>query len=111
MDALSHKDLLSRSLSLNHFSPALPPLASSCQYITTNPQQHVLEGVHDCHIPQRSSYFELLFIFCWLYWLLEFWVCFAREDLCTYLKEYLIVHKACHDTHCKPYILFYFIKF
>lgn len=53
-------------------SPALPPLASSCQYITARPQRHVPGGRHDCHVPQRSTLYELLLISCWSYWLSEF---------------------------------------
>lgn len=45
------------------FSPALPPRASSCHYITACSQRHMPGGGNDCHVPQRSTLYELLLTF------------------------------------------------
>lgn len=45
------------------FSPALPPRASSCHYITACSQRHMPGGENDCHVPQRSTLYELLLTF------------------------------------------------
>ena len=72
--------------------PLFPCFASSCQYITARPQRHVPGGRLDCHVPQRSTLYELLLISCWSYWLSEFWLWFGVDKLAVKLGVWQLIN-------------------
>lgn len=95
----SHTPSLSLTLSLN-LNPSsllflvLPPLVipSLCTYSDMHQERK-----HDCHVPSRSTLFELLLISCSLYSIVALLLVPLRQA-CTHLKDTLAAHKPCQAT-------------
>lgn len=117
MDVLSH---------IHHFSlflpPSLPPSLnlnpSSLLFLVLPPlvipslrtysDMHQ-EQKHDCHVPSRSTLFELLLICCSPYSSVALLLVCLRQA-CTYLKDTLTDHKPCQAAvqACTPLTIKYF---